>query len=382
MPSLRRSTALLVLALLWALQAPAAAADTVSGLRLIGQQVLPAGLRVQGTVLGGLSGIDYDARHRRFVLISDDRSSADTPYAPRTYMAKLRFDLQGFHSVRISGTQPLPQPGGGVFPKLPALGAPDPEGIRIDPRNGHWVWISEGERKPQAQPPRLTHPFVHAVSPQGRHVRAYRLPRMLRVSAEASGPPDNAAFEGLAFTPDARQLAVMMEGPLLQDGAPPSVAAGSTARLTLFDRDSGQASAQFVVPLERLQAAPVPATAFDVTAATEILALSATRFLLLERSFSVGVAGNQVRLYEIDTEGASNVLDRDLDGAVPVRKRLVLDFETLKAQLGGIANLEGLCFGPRLANGHRSLVLVADDNFAPAGSATDRNQFLVFEVLP
>jgi len=50
-------------------------------------------------------------------------------------------------------------------------------------------------------------------------------------------------------------------------------------------------------------------------------------------------------------------------GATAFTKRLVLDFETLKTQLGGIANLEGITFGPRLANGKRSLVVIADDNF-------------------
>lgn len=71
-----------------------------------------------------------------------------------------------------------------------------------------------------------------------------------------------------------------------------------------------------------------------------------------------------------------------LAGATPVTKKLVLDFETLKTQLGGIANLEGMTFGPKLANGKRSLVVVADDNFPAADSATDRNQMLVFEVQP
>ena len=107
------------------------------------------------------------------------------------------------------------------------------------------------------------------------------------------------------------------------------------------------------------------------------------QFLVLERSFSVGVIGNQVRLYEIDISKATNVLTAaNLQGATAVTKRLVLDFETLKTQLGGIANLEGITFGPRLANGKRSLVVIADDNFPLADSATDRNQVIVFEVQP
>lgn len=50
--------------------------------------------------------------------------------------------------------------------------------------------------------------------------------------------------------------------------------------------------------------------------------------------------------------------------------------------LGGVADLEGLTFGPRLADGHASLVVVADDNFPTADSPTDRNQILVFEIMP
>ena len=117
----------------------------------------------------------------------------------------------------------------------------------------------------------------------------------------------------------------------------------------------------------------------------EILALSETRFLVLGRSFSVGVLGNQVRLYEIDVSKATNILNlASLNGATftAVNKRLVLDFETIKSRVGGIANLEGITFGPRLANGNRSLVVVADDNFPSADSATDFNQVLVFEVIP
>jgi hypothetical protein len=68
--------------------------------------------------------------------------------------------------------------------------------------------------------------------------------------------------------------------------------------------------------------------------------------------------------------------------AVAVTERQVMDFETLKSQLGGVANLEGLTFGPKLANGRNSLLVVADDNFPAADSTTDRNQFLVFEVVP
>ena len=60
----------------------------------------------------------------------------------------------------------------------------------------------------------------------------------------------------------------------------------------------------------------------------------------------------------------------------PVTKRLVLDFGTLG--LATVDNLEGIAWGPRLANGHESLVVVSDDNFA----SSQVTQLLAFEVIP
>lgn len=356
---------------------------TISSLRLIGQQVLPRRMEYSGTVVGGLSGVDYDAKTDTYVLISDDRTTTDSAGAPRIYTAKMTFDANGFSAVNFNGVVTMKQPDGSVYPKVPDAKVADPESVRIDPVNGNWVWLSEGDRTLTATPPRVINPFIREITPQGTHVREYTLPAMFQMSAQETGPRGNLTFEGLTFSADGQSAWVLMEGALIQDGAAPTPAAGSASRLTRFDRASGVANAQYVYPIEKVQATPVPADQFTVNGPTEILALSATRFLVLERSFSVGVVGNQVRLYEIDTAAATNVLTAaSLTGATPVTKKLVLDFETLKTQLGGIANLEGITFGPKLANGKRSLVVVADDNFPTADSLTDRNQILVFEIQP
>lgn len=360
---------------------------TVSSLRLIGQQVLPRRGEFAGTVVGGISGIDYDAVNNRYVLQSDDRTTTDSANAPRMYTAQLSFTETAFSGVTFLSTFSMKQPGGAVYPKVPDPLVADPEAVRVDRATGNYVWVSEGDRTLASgtTPARLIDPFIREVRPDGTHVREYTLPAMFKMAATESGPRGNAAFEGIAFTPSNARAVVLMEGALFQDGPAPTTTAGAVARITVFDRATGQAVAQHAYPIERVQAEPQPAGQFTVNGPTEILALSETRFLVLERSFSVGVVGNQVRLYEINTANASNVLNTASlagGGYTPVTKRLVLDFETLKAQLGGIANLEGMTFGPRLANGRRSLVVVADDNFPTADSATDRNQFLVFEVAP
>ena len=43
-----------------------------------------------------------------------------------------------------------------------------------------------------------------------------------------------------------------------------------------------------------------------------------------------------------------------------------------------IYNIEGVTFGPILANGHRSLIFVTDNNF----NTKEKTQFLLFEVIP
>lgn len=43
-----------------------------------------------------------------------------------------------------------------------------------------------------------------------------------------------------------------------------------------------------------------------------------------------------------------------------------------------VDNVEGVTFGPVLPNGHRTLVLVADNNF----QLLEKTQFFVFEIVP
>ncbi|RYF29900.1 MAG: esterase-like activity of phytase family protein, partial [Comamonadaceae bacterium] len=83
------------------------------------------------------------------------------------------------------------------------------------------------------------------------------------------------------------------------------------------------------------------------------------------RAYAAGT-GNSLRLYEIDTRGAADVLAIDALTPYnhrPVTKTLVADFATLG--LSRLDNSEGMCWGPPLADGRRMLVVVSDDNFNP-----------------
>jgi hypothetical protein len=354
-----------------------AAPESISSLRFIGEQRLPYRVQYQGTTVGGLSGIDYDAANDDWVMISDDRSEHNPA---RYYRARLAYDEHAFKSVQLTSVASLLQPDGSTYPSKKAYKAgvgmvPDLETMRVDPLDDSIWYGSEGDVKLGLDP------FVRHATRDGRYLSTLPLPPMFTVSKERKfGPRDNQAFEGISFAPDGRTLWVSLEGPMYQDGPEPDPAHGAVNRITHFTRD-GKVLGQYAYPLDPIPATPGKGKNAD-NGISEILSLTDTRLLSLERS---GVQADDdsyktyVRIYEIDTAGASDIQQlATLKGASfkQVGKRLILNLNTLNLPI--IDNLEGIAFGPRLANGHASLVLISDDNF----SNTQVTQFLLFEVIP
>lgn len=345
------------------------------GVRLIGEQTVANALQVGGTAVGGLSGIDYDAGTDTWVLISDDRSDKNPA---RFYTARLRYDLSSFAAVEWLRSAELRQADGSTYPNrastVPGRQVPDPEAIRVDPRGGNIWWTSEGDRTLGLDP------FVMRADAGGRAMAPLPLPAAFRVSTTTqTGTRNNAAFEGLTFSADGETVWAGMEAPLFQDGPLPTPTSGAYSRLLQYGRD-GTVLRQVAYPLDPMQAVPATGKNAD-NGLSELLAVDGERLLVLERS---GVQGSDdrytmyVRLYEIDTRGASDVsgiASLAAGGFRPVRKRLVLNLNALG--LRAVDNIEGMAWGPRLANGHRSLVLVSDNNFNDA----QITQFLAFEVL-
>jgi hypothetical protein len=172
-----------------------------------------------------------------------------------------------------------------------------------------------------------------------------------------------------------------MEAPVYEDGALPTPTAPAVTRFTRFDR-AGKVLGQYAYALDAIPAAPATGKNAD-NGVSEILPLNSHQLLVLERAGvqqADSTYKNYVRLYLVDTDGASNIDGvAALVGATytPLKKRLVHDLNTLG--LSKVDNLEGMAWGPLLANGNRSLVLVSDNNFNAASQIT---QFVVLEVLP
>jgi hypothetical protein len=338
-------------------------------LRLLAETTIANGLQFKGTTVGGLSALDHDPVTGLWAALSDDRSELQPArfYTLNVEVSEraLRVDLLDAITLRQADGQPFPrrQAGGEVV---------DPEALRLLPAGRGIVWSSEGDERVNQSP------SVREARLDGTHLRDFEVPAALRFSRPGTGPRANQAFEGLALTPDARTAWVAMEAALQQDGPEPGVGRpGGPCRFTAFDIASGRAVRQVAYLPDAVPQAPALPGGYADNGVSEILMLDASRMLVLERAYSMGV-GNSLRLYEIDTRAGSDTLSlpRLAGGAFrPVAKRLVADF----AQLGlsRLDNTEGMCWGPRLANGDRCLVVVSDDNF----SARQATQFAAFDYL-
>lgn len=352
----------------------AGTAGTIS-LRFIGEQRVPAKFDFHGTPVGGLSGIDYAAASDHWIAISDDRSNQ----APaRAYTLRLDYDAHSFTAVAVTGVILLHESDGELYPNRTQLAThegevPDLEAIRFDPRDASFWYTSEGDRGLKMNP------FVRHATPNGAVTATLPLPEMFHFHPdEELGPRSNLTFEGLAFAADGATLWVAMEAPLYEDGGPPIASAGATVRITHYER-SGRVLAQFGYPVDPTPA-PLSAGRSVDNGVSEILTTADGQLLVLERSGEQDEAGQfrfHIRLYEADLQNATDVSGlASLRGQSyrPMRKRLLLDFDQLG--LKQVDNLEGMAWGPRLANGNPSLVFVSDDNF----SASQVTQFLAFEV--
>ncbi|MCA1325594.1 esterase-like activity of phytase family protein [Herbaspirillum sp. alder98] len=381
--SFRCSRLLLLASCLW-LAACAQVASSQAGpghrigsLRLLGEQRIALNQPFRDTVIGGLSGIDYDAATDTWVAQSDDRSEINPA---RFYVMRLQYDLAGFHRLAVEDVKFFRQPDGSLYPGEAEQGKragdiPDLESIRIDPRDGSIWYASEGSRRYGMSP------FVRRADRNGHFLAHFPVGHMFDVHPDQPlGSRNNLSFEGLSFSADGRDLWLGMEGPLYQDGAPPSLKQGAPVRISRYGRD-GVMLAQYAYQLDPIRFAP--GGRYADNGLSEILAVDDQRLLALERSGvqgSDGVFRFHIRLYELDVAQATDIRNvaalTAATGITPAAKRLVLDFDTLG--IDKVDNLEGVAWGPKLANGHDSLVLISDNNFLPS----QVTQVLVFEVLP
>lgn len=344
----------------------------IGGLRLIGDYTLPTGQRFDGVEFGGISGIDR-APDGSYWAVSDDRGGERG--TPRFYSLSLDFDATGFKGVDIRKMVYLQGPDGQVLPSTART--VDPESIRYAP-NGNLYISSEGN---YSSPTQRFQPFVREFTTDGRFVRAFETPAAFDyVDNATTGGRSNKLFEALAVTPNGT-LFTANEDALVQDGPLSSLAAGSVLRVLRLDVHSSKSTAQYAYPLPKIPLDKAAGGSFPPdNGLAELLAVTDHSFIAVERAFADGV-GNTIRLV-LATIGADTTDVQHLPSLVgaayqPMQRELLLEMP-IRWQGVKLDNIEGIAWGPRLANGHRTLVLVADNNFA----GNQVTQFIALEVLP
>ena len=349
----------------------------IKGLRLIGQYEIPYNFQFRNTTVGGLSGIDYDARRDQYYLICDDRSDKNPA---RYYVAKIHVSSQAIDSVAFTGVAYMRQPDGNLYPnsKQDPLRTPDPEAMRYDPKTNTLAWTSEGERILGATGNILEDPAVYFIDMVGKFIDSLGLPANLKMRTEAKGPRRNGTLEGICYADNYQTLYVSVEEPLFEDGPSADTQENNAyTRIYKFDVKTRQCMAQYAYKLSPVAYPAVPENAFKINGIPDILGLGKNKLLVIERSFSTGRLPCTIKLFVADLAGATDISNQSLlnpGSFVPATKSLLLNMDDLGIYTD---NIEGVTFGPNLPNGHKTLLFIADNNFNPLEKA----QVLLFEVL-
>ncbi len=352
----------------------------VDHLKFLGQYIVPHNFNFKNTTIGGLSGIDYDRQNDIYYLISDDRSAINPA---RYYTAKILIRQNKIDSVIFVDVKNMLQPDGTVYPssKQNPGKTPDPEAMRLNPITHQLFWTSEGERIVSPKDTVLENPAITIISTDGKYIDTFPLPDNLRMNAFEKGPRQNSTLEGLSFANDYKTLFVSMEEPLYEDGPRADVVENNArTRIYKFDIDSKKNIAQYAYHLDPVAYPEKPTGSFKINGIPDILYIGDDKLIVMERSYSTGRMACTIKLFIADLKNATNIIGipslMNDDTLINLAtKKLLYNLDDLGIY---IDNLEGITVGPDLPNGHKTLLLVADNNF----NFFEKTQFILFEIFP
>lgn len=315
------------------------------------------------------SAIDHTGIGARYIAVAD-RGPADGATRYRCRFHEFEITLPpgqpGPVSIKLARTVMLTNEDGRPLTGIASAFAPDnserglrfdPEGVRVGPQGTLFISDEYG-------------PLVAEFGLDGRRRRTLGTPpgfsiarphadKRRETADNTVGRVVNRGFEGLALTPDGKALFALLQSPLLQDGG----RTGVHVRMVRFDLPTNT-TAQFIYALDG------PALGLN-----EILAVSGTRFLVIERDSLVGEQARTKKITLIDLADATDV-SRIVAlptvslpvGVHAASKRLFIDLLDSRWGLRGKAfpeKIEGLAWGPSLADGRRVLLVTADNDLKP-----------------
>lgn len=335
---------------------------------------------------GGISALEYSGAGSKYYALPD-RGPQDgaVPYwcrvhvisielpnkatAPKQQVGELHIQLLETRLLRDEENRPL----SGHSADARRF---DPEGFRHGADGRFYISDEYG-------------PTVREFNAQGKQLRALPVPERFSILHPAaskeeeaaknhSGRQTNGGMEGLSITPSGKKLFGIMQRPLIQDSVAKSGGkrSGIHNRLLEIDLQTGQTK-EFVYPLDD-----------EKNGISEILAINEHDFLLLERDGEQGTKARYKKIIYARLDDATDVSKIDsLSPAVlqeriqPVRKSVLIDLLDPRFGLAGETfpeKVEGITFGPRLADGRILLMVGVDNDFVPEQPSA----FFAFSISP
>ncbi|MFO1027193.1 MAG: esterase-like activity of phytase family protein [Acetobacteraceae bacterium] len=383
-----------------------AAVPADAAITYIGQAAIPNGTDFSGLTgnledglpgnrLGGFgSGIAYNGTDNTYMLIPDRGPNAvaypggaavDNTISFQSRVEQFRLSVSpgagpggsgGSVNYQFVGTKLLTSGNGAALVGLSS--SPnrfDPEAIRVG-KYGTRVYISD------EYGPKLNEFDANT----GQLLRSFTMPPGFTIAnpnplgaselppANTVGRQANRGAESLAISPDGTKLFMATQNPLIQDGAlnGSNNRRGVNIRIVQFDIATGQAEKQFVYVLgDGTTAAPNGGRSLGIN---DMVAINGHELLIVERDGNGGASAAVKRIAKVDLTGAtdiSNLADPLPQTGLPpgvtaVSKTTLLDLLDPSFGLAGDAfpeKIEGLAFGPDLADGRHILFVTSDNDF-------------------
>lgn len=324
--------------------------------------------------LGGFSAIDYSGDASRYVVLSD-RGPGDgaASFPCRLHEFDLKIDLQNKSILpELQRTTLLKNTlGQQLTGSLKAVSSTTSQADSI-------AFDCEGIRKLDPKSYAISDeygPSVRLFDLHGKQQQHWTLPQEFNLcpnsnQASAIGTFPNRGLEGLARSVDGTQIIAAMQGPLVQDGVVEGEKClGTNTRWLVLDSQNN--SSRTATPSAIRQVAYCLTD--ESTGVSEVLAVDANRYLVIERDSKIGAEALIKHIYLADIRGATDIssIDRLPRNGLPesvksVSKTLLIDLRDDRFGLGGAATAEkpeGICWGPDLPDGRRLLMVCVDNDF-------------------
>lgn len=348
-------------------------------LKFLDEYIYPANQSFKGTKIGGLSGITnlensvddkFKQRVKNGLKNHSGNTFGDTYYivsddykTPRYYRAEICIEKNKIKNVSFKDVIYFD-----MKDEYFASHFLDLESIIY--HNGDVIISSEGSVH------RNRRPVIFASDLKGNFVSEYTIPEHFLTQSRHNG-----VFESLTKSIDGKGLWCVNELPLKSDGTEAQYpTTHSPLRFTYYDYKTQKATKEFVYELSPL---PLPKKSqHDMIGVSDVLEYDNNKFLVIERAFQ---GKNIVRIYNAvinkNSTNSLNIKDLKTSNYIPMKKELVFDFKDVKSKLTHrkIDNIEGITFGKTLENGHRSIIVISDDNFQRHGNQL--TQFILLELV-